>query len=134
MPFVELGFQSKDVPKTKTLRQWCKEDGNDEIHCSKVKVVFKPGNYASWTFVTEHNFKVVVEKETVLESYLDNSLPDALFEGACLFIQIKDKAKGSWALSALAGNSTDWEEFSWGFKAGETRKTKPDSKKKPSDE
>ena len=129
MGFNEIGSQSTDTPKTPTLRQWCKQNPDSEIHCSQVKVVFKPTAYASYTFVSEHDFKVVVEKGSTLANYLHNSLSDALHDGVCLYIQIKDRDKGSWAVSALEGNETDWQEFTWGYKAGTTRLAAPPQKK-----
>lgn len=129
MGFTELGHQNTDVPKTPTLRQWCKQNPGTDVHVSQVKFVFNPGSFASYSFVTEHNFRVSVEKETPLASFLEQVLPNALREGVCLYIQIKNHEKGSWAISALNGNEVEWQEAKWGWKAGEVRATKPDPKK-----
>lgn len=129
MGFIEYGSQKTDTPKTPTLRQWAKQNPESEIHCSQVKVIFKPGKYASYTFVTEADFKVVVERNTSLEAFLNANLSEAIDSGACLYIQIKEREKGSWMFSALEGSETEWEEHSWGWKAGDTKAKKPDSKK-----
>lgn len=130
MGFTEFGTQSSDTPKTPTLRQWIKQNPDSEVHCSPVKVIFNPASFASYTFVTEQDFKVVVEKGTPLAHYLEETLPDALRTGACLYIQIKDKSKGSWAVSALEGNVQEWEELTWGWKGGAVT-VQPSPKKKP---
>lgn len=129
MSFIEYGSQKTDTPKTPTLRQWCKQNPDREIHCSQVIVIFKPSQYASWTFITEAGFKVAVERDTPLEAYLNANLAEALDNSACIYIQIKSKEKGSWAFSSLEGSLTDWEEHGWGYKAGVTTAKKPDSKK-----
>lgn len=130
MGFTEFGSQSTDTPKTPTLKQWIKQNPDSEIHCSPVKVIFNPAAFASYTFVTEQDFKVVVEKGSPLARYLEETLPDALHSGACLYIQIKDKKKGSWAVSALEGNVQEWEELTWGWKGGAVT-IAPPPKKKP---
>lgn len=129
MGFKELGTQSTDTPKTPTLKQWIKQNPESQIHCSPVKVIFNPASFASYTFVTEQDFKVVVEKGSPLARYLEETLPDALLSGACLYIQIKDKEKGSWAVSALEGNDQDWEQLTWGWKAGAVTIHRPPKKK-----
>ena len=125
MAFNELGSQSSSVPKTPTLRQWIKNNPDSEVHCSLCKIIFKPTAYASYTFVTEHDFKVVVEKNTVLDDYLQTSLCQALDEGGCLYILIKDRSKGSWSLARNEGSEQEWSEFPWGWKAGEVTAPTP---------
>lgn len=127
---IEFGSQSSDTPRTPTLRQWCKANPDNPIPGSVVKVIFNPGLYASYTFVTEHEFKVSVEKGSPLATYLENVLPQSLCEEVCLWIRIKDREKGSWALEGIEGTLTDWEEKVWGWKALGSRPapTRPSTK------
>ena len=130
MGFTDFGSQERDTPKTLTLRQWCKQNPDIPLESSIVKVVFKPTTYASYTFVTEHDFKVVVEKGSTLAHYLEENLQSALDAGTCLYIRITNRDKGSWAVSALEGNKQFWEEMNWGWLSDGTviasaPKTKP---------
>ena len=129
MSFVEFGSQSTDTPKTPTSRQWIKQNPDNAVSACLVKVVFKPTAYASYTFVTEQDFKVVVEKGSALASYLDGSLSDALLADTCLYVQIKDRQKGSWSLSGLETSEQSWQEFNWGWKSGEVKALRSPKKK-----
>lgn len=125
-----LGEQSTDSQRTLTLRQWSKANPDlAALAGSLVKMVFKPSKFGSFGFITEHEFKVVVERSTPLANFLEANLEQTIQGNACLWIRIKDASKGSWALESIDSSQTIWEETSWGFKAVETKAKKPDSGK-----
>lgn len=125
MGFIEIGSQSSDSPRTPTLRQWYKDNPDEEVvHC-RIKTIFNPGVYASYTFITEQNFKVSVEKNTPLSRVLERDLPGLCHAGSTLYVEVTDKAKGKWTLASVEGSITSWEERDWGFVAKEVEASKP---------
>lgn len=126
---IELGSQKSDTPKTKTLRAWLKDNPDSAVRTSQVKVIFTPGKFGGYTFITELNFKVVVERVSPLNDYLEENLANVLEQDVCLFINITNADKGSWSLVNIDTSLSRWEVFGWGYKCVETKAAKTDAKK-----
>lgn len=117
MAIAQLGEENSGDKRTPTLRQFIKEqDGNYPIQ-SNVKMIFKPNQYGGYTFITDHNFKVQLEKGSPTQEYLEMVLDELFEREATLVIQpIVEKKKVSFLLGEDTDSNSSWEITPWGFR------------------
>jgi len=123
MALHSVGSQSSDQPKTPTLRQFYKLNGKcpDRSH---IKTIFKPNRLPYFTFITDHNFKVVVSEENPLHKIILDTLDEWVDSQCHLVVVVDDGEKGHWSLSVDTDENTDCEEMSWGFRGTMVKREK----------
>ena len=110
-------FHSKsDSPKTPTLRQWYRNNDGKIPHRSYVKTIFSPSKYSGYSFITEHGFKVVLDKESENNDLIDSIIGSVIEESHTLFVAIVDGSKGEWELERDEINVCQWSEHDWGYR------------------
>lgn len=114
-----------------TLAKYCKEKGDNVPPRSIVKVALFPNKFANYTFVTEHNFKVLVYEDNPLYARLEDFLVRLHDNQEALFIRVVDTKKAWWQFEIDTDESATWEKNDYGYKSTITPK-KNTSKKKAS--
>ena len=116
MPSVPIGSRNSGETKTPTLRQFIQNNNGKFPTQSNVKVIFNPNDYGSYTFITDHNFRVQLEKgsDTALEfgAMVENLISE---EATLVIIPIVEK-KISFELGINTDSNSEWVVMDWGYK------------------
>lgn len=116
MPSVPIGSRNAGETKTPTLRQFIEKNNGKFPVQSNVKVIFNPNEYGSYTFITDHNFRVQLEKgsDTALEfqAMVENLIQE---ESTIMVIPIVGK-KVSFDLAINTDSNSEWTVMNWGYK------------------
>lgn len=90
---------------------------------STVKVIFTPGRYDCYSFITEAGYRVNVYDTSPFFSELRQDLEDWVYQDICLGIRVDDPGKASWTLVEVPSTKASWISMPWGWKLGETYST-----------
>lgn len=112
-PFEEVVKPTEILP----LSKFVKEKKGNVPPRSIVKSALKPNKFANWTFVTEHNFKVLVYEDSPMFNDIESFLKQCENEGLALFIKILDAEKAWWTFAIDTDESCDWESTSFGYRS-----------------
>lgn len=133
MPSVPIGSRNSADSKTPTLRQFIERNNGKFPLQSNVKIIFKPNEYGSYTFITDHNFRVQLEKgsdtalefETMVETLIQE-------ETTIMVIPIVEK-RVSFELAINTDSNSEWSVMDWGYKCTllPPRKNQTGRKKQP---
>lgn len=115
MPYVPLGSQRSDSPRTPTLRQFIKA-GGDVSRASRVKIIFKPGKVEAYGFVTEDEYRVSVDKDSELFDTIESQLAEWLSGDTCLCVSPDLSKPGAFELVMDTNEVMDWSGYDWGWK------------------
>lgn len=120
MAFIDYGSQKTDRPKTPTLREYHKKNGNSPNR-SSVVIIFKPNKAPNYSLVTDHGFRVSVLEDNPLHGILTDSLEDWSKVNTFLAVQVDNGEKGEWTLVGDTDRTSVWEVFDWGYKLQEEK-------------
>lgn len=109
-----LGSQKSDRPQTPTLRQFHKARGKTPDK-SFVKTVFCPNKLPYYTFITDHDFKVVVSEDNPMYRVIQDNIQQWKADNTCLVVVVDNGEKGHWTLSFDTDDNSEWDEKDWGF-------------------
>lgn len=116
MSTVPIGSLNSGEAKTPTLRQFLEKNNGKFPLQSNVKIIFNPNEYGSYTFITDHNFRVQLEKgsDTALE--LQTMLDQFIREETTLVIIPIIEKRVSFEVGASTDCNSEWTVMDWGYK------------------
>lgn len=129
MALVELGSQSSDTPKTPTLKQYIQQQGGKCPNRSTVKMIFLPGKFDTWSFITDHGFRVSIDQSNSLYDIVTDTVMEWIRTDTCLTVVVSDPKTTKWSLSVDTDENSDWQVFEWGYKLSLMPKKKRDRTK-----
>lgn len=117
MAVLPIGGDNSGDSKTPTLRQFVERNNGKYPLRSNVKIVFNPNKYGSYTFITDHNFRVQLEEDSVASQEFTEQLEEMQKDGATVVVlpRVENK-KCYFALAIDTDSNSDWEATSWGYK------------------
>lgn len=117
MAVLSIGGDNSGDSKTPTLRQFIERNGGKHPMRSNAKIVFNPNEYGSYTFITDHNFRVQLEKGSQAALEFEEQLEEMQNDASTVVILPRvDGKKCYFALAIDTDSNSDWEKAPWGFK------------------
>lgn len=117
MAVLPIGGDNSGDSKTPTLRQFVERNNGKYPLRSNAKIIFNPNEYGSYTFITDHNFRVQLEKGSVASEEFTEQLEEMERDGATVVILPRVEGKRCYfALAIDTDSNSDWERAPWGFK------------------
>jgi hypothetical protein len=92
---------------------------------SVVKVIFCPGKFDCFSFISEAGYRVNVYDTSSLFTQLQESLEDLILQDTCLGIRVDDPGKAAWTLVEVPHTKAAWLKTEWGWKLEEAYTPKP---------
>lgn len=123
-------FEEVVKPKTQpTLAQLCKKEPEKVPNRSVVKMVMYPNKFPNFTFVTEHNFRVLLYEDHPMFETLKEMLQGWATSEEALFVKVVDKEQGWWTFEIDTDESQSWEKTDYGYSLKIQEKKKTSRKK-----
>lgn len=116
MAALSIGGTNSGEQKTPTLRQFIERNNGKFPLRSNVKIIFKPNEYGSYTFITDHNFRVQLEKGSSTAEEFEAILDDLIQEESTVMVIPIVEKKVSFQLAIDTDSNSEWKVMDWGFK------------------
>jgi hypothetical protein len=123
-------FEEVVKPKTQpTLSQLCRDNPEKVPNRSVIKMIMFPKKFPNFTFVTEHNFRVLVYEDNPMFDALKEQLHVWSLAEEALFVKVVDKEKGWWTFELDTDEVQSWEKTEYGYSLKIQEKKKTSAKK-----
>jgi hypothetical protein len=117
MAVVTLGGDNSGDSKTPTLRQFVEKNNGKYPLRSNVKIVFNPNQYGSYSFITDHNFRVQLADNSEAAKEFAFGLEEMQRDGSTIVVLPRVEGKRCYfALAIDTDSNSDWEARDWGYK------------------
>jgi hypothetical protein len=117
MAVLPIGSDNSGDSKTPTLRQFVERNNGKYPLRSNVKIVFNPNEYGSYSFITDHNFRVQLLEGSQAAIEFAEQLDEMIQSGSTVVVLPRVEAKKCYfALGIDTNSNSDWEVRDWGYK------------------